>query len=53
MSSVKAIPEGVPVVMPMLVCRDVSAAIEFCNATFSAVELVRRPGPTGPWHTRR
>ena len=33
--------------MPMLVCRDVSAAIDFCKTTFSAVELVRRPGPDG------
>ena len=45
--SVKAIPEGVPVVMPMLVCRDASAAIDFCKSTFDAVELVRRPGPDG------
>ncbi len=33
--------------MPMLVCRDPSAEIEFCTATFGAVELVRRPGPDG------
>jgi PhnB protein len=33
--------------MPMLVCRDVSAEIDFCKATFGAVELVRRPGPDG------
>jgi PhnB protein len=45
--NVKPIPDGVPVVMPMLVCRDVSAAIDFCKATFNAVELVRRPGPDG------
>ena len=31
----------------MLVCRDVSAEIEFCKTTFGAVELVRRPGPDG------
>jgi len=47
MNSVKPIPDGVPVVMPMLVCRDVSAAIDFCKAAFGAVELVRRPGPDG------
>ena len=47
MSKVKPIPHGVPVVMPMLVCRDVSAAIDFCKTTFDAVELVRRPGPDG------
>ena len=47
MSKVKPIPDGVPVVMPMLVCRDAAAAIDFCKATFGAVELVRRPGPDG------
>jgi PhnB protein len=47
MSKVKPIPDGVPVVMPMLVCRDASAEIDFCKATFGAVELVRRPGPDG------
>jgi PhnB protein len=33
--------------IPMLVCRDVSAEIDFCKSTFSAVELGRRPGPDG------
>jgi PhnB protein len=47
MSNVKLIPDGVPVVMPMLVCRDVAAEIDFCKTTFGAVELVRRPGPDG------
>ncbi len=47
MSNVRPIPAGVPVVMPMLVCRDVSAEVDFCKATFGAVELVRRPGPDG------
>ena len=47
MSKVKPIPDGVPVVMPMLVCRDVTAEIDFCKTTFGAVELVRRPGPDG------
>ena len=47
MSNVKPIPEGVPVVMPMLVCRDAAAAIDFCKTTFGAAELVRRPGPDG------
>ncbi|MDO8545647.1 MAG: VOC family protein [Opitutaceae bacterium] len=47
MSKVKGIPEGVSVVMPMLVCRDVVAEIDFCKTTFEAVELVRRPGPDG------
>ena len=47
MNKVKPIPEGVPVVMPMLVCRDALAEIDFCKTTFDAVELVRRPGPDG------
>jgi PhnB protein len=47
MSTVKPIPDGAPVVMPMLVCRDAAAEIDFCKATFGAVELVRRPGPDG------
>jgi PhnB protein len=47
MGNVKRIPEGVPVVMPMLVCSDAAAEIDFCKATFGAVELVRRPGPDG------
>jgi PhnB protein len=45
--AVKPLPEGVSVVMPMLVCRDPSAEIEFCTTAFGAVELVRRPGPDG------
>jgi PhnB protein len=47
MNRAKPIPDGVPVVMPMLVCRNASAAIDFCKSTFDAVELVRRPGPDG------
>src|SRR2546428_6428128 len=47
MSKVKPIPDGVPQVMPMLVCRDAAAEIDFCKTTFGAVELVRRPGPDG------
>jgi PhnB protein len=47
MGCVRGIPEGVPVVMPMLVCADAEAEIDFCKATFGAVELVRRPGPDG------
>jgi PhnB protein len=31
----------------MLVCRDVSAEIDFCKTTFAAVELATRPGPDG------
>jgi PhnB protein len=33
--------------MPMLVCRDVAAEIDFCKATFGALELLRRLGPDG------
>ena len=47
MSKVKPIPDGIPVVMPMLVCRDALTEIDFCKTTFDAVELVRRPGPDG------
>jgi PhnB protein len=47
MSTVKPIPDNSSVVMPMLVCRDVAAAIDFCKTAFGAVELGRRPGPDG------
>jgi PhnB protein len=43
----KGTPEGAPVVIPRLFCRDVAAAIEFYARTFEAVEGVRRPGPDG------
>jgi PhnB protein len=46
-SNVKGVPDGVSVVIPRLVCRDPAAAIDFCVATFDAVERVRRPGPDG------
>src|SRR5262249_35481557 len=44
---VRSIPDNSSVVIPMLVCRDVSAEIDFCKATFGPVELGRRPGPDG------
>jgi|SRR5687767_8312742 len=47
MSKVKGVPENSSVVIPMLVCGDVGAEIEFCKTTFGAVELGRRPGPNG------
>src|SRR6267142_5368182 len=47
MSTVKPIPDSSSAVMPMLVCRDVGAAIDFCKTAFGAVELGRRPGPDG------
>jgi PhnB protein len=45
--NVKPVPEGVPVVIPRLVCRDPSAMINFCVTVFGAKEMVRRPGPDG------
>lgn len=47
MSTAKPIPDGASVVMPMLVCRDAGAELDFCKTTFDAVERVRRPGPDG------
>jgi len=47
MSNVKPIPDNSSVVIPMLVCRDVSAELGFCKTTFEAVELGSRPGPDG------
>ena len=47
MKKAKPIPDGVPPVTPMLVCRDVAAEIDFCATTFGAIEAVRRPGPDG------
>ena len=46
-SKVKPIPDGAPRVLPMLVCRDPAALIDFCKTTFGAEERVRRPGPGG------
>jgi PhnB protein len=46
-SRVKSIPDGAPVVIPRLVCRDPATAIDFCTGAFDAVERVRRPGPDG------
>jgi PhnB protein len=38
---------GVSAVIPRLFCRDVEREINFCIATFNAVEIVRRPGRDG------
>ena len=46
-SKVKPIPDGASRVIPMLVCRDPAALIDFCKSTFGAEERVRRPGPGG------
>jgi len=47
MTKVKRIPDRVQAVLPMLVCRDVSAEIDFCKTSFNALEGARRPGPDG------
>src|SRR5271166_5428495 len=47
MSTPTAIPGGVRMVIPMLVCRDGASEIDFCKSTFGAVELSRRTGPDG------
>jgi PhnB protein len=47
MSTVKPIPDTSSPLIPMLVCRDVSAEIDFCKTALGAVELGRRPGPDG------
>ena len=38
---------NVRAVIPMLVCRDAAAEIEFCKTAFSARELLRRSAPDG------
>lgn len=47
MVTVKSVPEGVQAVFPMLVCQSPEGEMNFCAATFGAVEQVRRPGPDG------
>jgi PhnB protein len=39
--------KSVRAVIPMLVCVDAAAEIEFCKTAFGAVELARRSGPEG------
>jgi PhnB protein len=41
----KGIPENSSRIIPRLVCKDGTAEIDFCIATFGAVELNRRMGP--------
>ena len=43
----KPIPDTSPRVIPMLVCRDLDAEIEFCERVLNAEVRVRRPGPDG------
>ncbi len=40
-------PKYVHIVVPMLVCADAAAEIEFCKAAFGAVELSRRSAEGG------
>jgi PhnB protein len=47
MSDVKAIPDSSSALIPMLICGDVAAEIDFCTTAFGAVELGRRQGPDG------
>lgn len=47
MATVKAVPEGVQAVFPMLVCQSPEDEMNFCTAAFGAVEQVRRAGPDG------
>ncbi len=42
-----SIPTNSSVVIPMLICRDVPAEINVCNATFGAIDLGSRPGSDG------
>lgn len=44
-NKVKGIPDNSSRVIPRLVCKDGAAEIDFCVATFDAVELNRRLGP--------
>jgi PhnB protein len=47
MGDVKPIPDTSSSMIPMLVCRDPGAEIDFCKTTFGAMELGSRPGPDG------
>ena len=46
-SQVEPVPQDVAAVMPMLVCSDVAAVLDFCKRTFGAAERLRLPGPNG------
>ena len=47
MSKIKPVPDGMRTVTPHLICAGAGAAIEFYKKAFSAVEMVRLPGPQG------
>lgn len=44
-NKIKGIPDNSSRVIPRLVCKDGAAEIDFCVATFGAVEINRRMGP--------
>jgi PhnB protein len=46
-TNVKGIPDNSSRIIPRLVCKEGAAEIDFCLATFDAVELNRRMGPDG------
>ncbi len=47
MSTIKPIPEGSHSITPHLVCAGASAAIDFYQRAFNAVEVMRLPGAPG------
>lgn len=47
MRKVKPIPTNSSILIPMLVCSHVADEVEFCKATFEAIEMGSRPGPDG------
>lgn len=44
-NKVKGIPDNSSRIIPRLICKDGEAEIDFCLATFEAVEINRRMGP--------
>jgi PhnB protein len=47
MSEVKKIPDGMPAIIPHLVCRGAADALEFYKTAFDATEEARLPVPDG------
>lgn len=47
MNKLKPVPDGAPVIIPRLICRDPVAESEFCTVAFGAIEQSRRPGADG------
>jgi PhnB protein len=47
MSDGKSMADIFRAVIPMLVCRDAAAEVEFCETAFGAVEFSRRQAPDG------